>query len=275
MPWPVAGMWPRVASAAGVIAAMATVVILLWGGSLLARDPETSPAISSESVVSTASTGHTSDSSLATTPLARGPFPDCVDGDGAVIECTASGAGLVLAMSPCSVDGARRALGVPTDLLLDISVRSSKVSPAPGGTLPHQEAVCVATPGPLATTQKASPAQLRDLPDTLAAGSRPPSALVLCASDDGADVSCAAPHRVEPVTGWVVDDGKNLTESCTENARSYAQRPLGIADPLVAEVQRGMREGRPVTRCVLRSSVLLRGTAYHLGGAELPTRATS
>lgn len=258
-------VWRHIVSVAAVIGALATVVILLFGDSLLVggqgQGPTSSGAAATAPSTRLDATGG-SDSPHSLTD-------DCVDTQGGATHCNTPGAGVILAAANCTVDGARAALGVPADLRIDITTR--RVAPA-AATPPKNSTVCVAFPGSLAVAYEGTAAQIRDLPDTLPRR-KLPSALVLCASDSGADVSCAAPHYIEPVTPWTADDGVNHVDACTKSARTYTVRPLALSDTLSAEVQRGTREGRPVFRCAVRSSVLLTGTVYRLEGGELPKNA--
>ncbi|MDO5697483.1 MAG: hypothetical protein Q4G51_05860 [Dermatophilus congolensis] len=97
------------------------------------------------------------------------------------------------------------------------------------------------------------------------------SALVVCADDDGQAVSCASPHRIEPVGDWGPDNGAATDEACRRDVARYTQRQGLPSDPLTALTQRGARDdGLSVSRCVVSSAFTLTGTVYRLAGAQPP-----
>lgn len=143
-------------------------------------------------------------------------------------------------------------LGVPTALRLHL-----QVAPVDGG--------CAVAAAPPAARQAITGDDIRGLSSV-----RPASALVECLADDGTLITCADPHRVEPVGDWTPAEG-SAGEACAETVNTYVGRALAPGDALVPELQRGSTDGRDVTRCVVRSSVPLVGTVYGIAGGRLPT----
>lgn len=176
----------------------------------------------------------------------------CVTVGGEEIGCGQAGSLYVVHVSECTSDAARQALAVPAILQLNLHA-------VPVGS------ACAVGAGDLAADYDVTGQDIAELP-----AGRPLSALVECSSDTGASVSCAAPHRIEPVTGWAPATGTD-EQQCVDAVRSYVGRTGGLHDPLTASVQQGDSDGVAVTRCVVTSSLTLTGSVYGIGGAALPT----
>lgn len=235
------GRWTKVGVVAGVVAATAGCLALL---PLVLPDGAATPAPQSASVA----TSPAEPTRKGDTSLRPG---ECVLEDASAVACSQAASRLVVAVPDCSVDALRSTLGVPA--VLQVNLRVAAVGD-----------VCTALPGEAAVIQGATGETVLGL-----RGEVVPALLVDCAADSGETVTCATPHRVEPVSAWSADE--LTTDSCSEKVRAYVNRSGGLGDPLTAEVQRGSRDGADVSRCVVRSGEVLVGSVYNLGGRRLPT----
>lgn len=236
------GRWTKVGVVAAVVSALVAVGVVVaqitGGDSLEPIAPITTSVGPGQSATGQAAT----------------PGPgDCVDADASAAGCGEAGSRFVVAAEPCTLEEARALLGVPAALQLHLQVAT-----VDGG--------CAVGPNPTAARHGVTGETIHGLSSQEA----PPAALVECVADDGTLLTCADPHRIEPVNSWTPAEG-SAVEACAEQVRAYVNRSGAAGDPLTPEVQRGAADGRDVTRCVVRSSVLLAGTVYGIGGGRLPT----
>lgn len=180
----------------------------------------------------------------------------CVRTDGSPVSCGDADALVVTSATSCDLAGATRALGADPatlELLLD--------------PVPYDGACAV---GPTAAARAAGAITA----DVLALrGGEVRSALVACWPDtpNSPVVSCATPHRYEPVSAWApVGDAGRLAETCSSAAALYVAGPVNVAGEPLVSLPLTTDESPPRYRCAVVSAVPLAGSVYRLSGRELP-----
>jgi hypothetical protein len=183
--------------------------------------------------------------------------PGCRDVGGAPVDCAMAGAGLWLPLADCSHGGVLAAFGADpaTDFLL-LELRPLRLG-------------CLVRPAEPARRGGADAVTVQR-----AEGGAIESSLRTCArTPQGAEVSCATPHRVEYVTPWRSAGPDDATAACTTAAQEYTGRQ---ADPLTEQLSvlvlsRRDPDGVERLRCAVTvQRGQLGGSVRNIGPAELP-----
>lgn len=246
--------WVPIGAIAGVVAAVAAVLAILPSGQ--SNESDAVPGGTSVPIATV----------LPATPVESSRPPvggseptvgaTCVRSDGRPIDCGNDEAMIATSASPCDAAGAVRALGGDPQVV-ELLVETASYS---GG--------CAVGPTDQARAAGATLSDLRKVTDGELS-----AAVAACWPDSPTSpmVPCATVHRFEPVTAWApLDDPTTLTDKCRSAASRFVAGPVDVPDGRLTSMHLVTQEASPRYRCVVASSVPLKGSVYRLSGRELP-----
>lgn len=246
--------WVPIGAIAGVVAALAAVLAILPTGGSSESDAAAGGASVPSATVGPATTVGSPRSPQGGSEPTVGSM--CVRSDGRPIDCGNVEAMIATSASPCDAIGAVRALGGDPQVV-EILVETASYS---GG--------CAIRPNKDA---RAAGATLSDLFKLADGELRAPLAACWPDRPTSPMVPCATVHHFEPVTAWApLDDPTTLTEKCRSAASRFVAGPVDVPDGRLTSMPLVTQEASPRYRCVVASSVPLKGSVYRLSGRELP-----